>query len=135
MIPDPNETKKVDGFQLDVSPSPPRNAKQNKQQRKKTAWVVWGSVCAVLGIVAALVGIGAWLLPGDSGSLTILPISDPVIRQGDVLRMPIPIRRAGPEQAPVTYRLGDARPGRPSMKPRAISAGRRPKRTNRARTR
>jgi hypothetical protein len=111
MIPDPNETEKVAGFQLDVSPSPPRSTKQNKQQRKKTAWVVWGSVCAVLGIVVALVGIGSRMLPDDAGSLTILPISDPVIRQGDVLRMPIPIRREGPGRAPVTYRLGDAPTG------------------------
>ena len=90
MIPDPNKTEKDDGFQLDVSPSTPRNTKQNKQKRKKPAWVVWVSVCAVLGIVVALVGIGLRMLPDGSGSLTILPISDPVIRQGDVLRMPIP---------------------------------------------
>ena len=87
MTPDPNETKKDGGFQLDVSPSPPRNV---KPKRKKPAWVVWVAVCAILGIVVALVGLGSWMLPDNSGSLTILPISDPVIRQGDVLRMPIP---------------------------------------------
>ena len=92
MIPDPNETKKDGGFQLDVGQSPPRNV---KPKRKKPAWIVWGSVCAILGIVVALVGIGSWMLPGNSGSLTILPISDPVIRQGDVLQLQIPIRREG----------------------------------------
>ena len=51
------------------------------------------------------------MLPDNSGSLTILPISDPVVKQGDVLRISIPIRRKGPERGSVTYSLGDAPPG------------------------
>ena len=107
MIPDPNETKEDDGFQLDVGPLPPRNVKQ-KQKRKKPGWVAWVAACAVLGIVGTLAGLGWWLLPRESDSLTILPISEQVIEQGDVLRMQIQVQHVGREPGQLTYSLRGA---------------------------
>ncbi len=106
MIPDPRETID-DGVPRDRDQSPSQFA---KHKRKKSAWVVWVSVCAILGLVVALVGLGWWLFPRNSNALTILPIPNQSITQGEVLRLPIPVRHAGREPVQLTYSLNGAPP-------------------------
>ncbi len=106
MIPDPPETID-DGFPRDRGQSPSQFA---KRKRKKSALVGWVAVCAILGLVVALVGLGWWLFSRDSNSLTILPIPNQSITQGDVLRLPIPVRQAGREPMQLTYSLNGAPP-------------------------
>ncbi len=103
MIPDPTQ-KKESSFQFDTGQSAPRTT---KAKRKKPGLVVWASVAAIL-LMVALAGI-AWMLSGDSGSLTILPISDQVIKQGEVLRMKIPVRLVG-QKGRLTYSVSNAPP-------------------------
>ena len=58
MMPDAGQ-KGQQGFQLDVGRSPPRHV---ERERKKSALVVWVVVCAGLGLVLAVAGLGWWLL-------------------------------------------------------------------------
>ena len=106
MVPAPGETTDG-GFPLDLGQSPPRYA---RYKRKKPAWVFWLQVCAILGVVVALAGLAWWVLSQDMSSLTILPVDDQEIRQGDELRVRISIRRAGYEREQLTYSLSDAPP-------------------------
>jgi hypothetical protein len=61
-------------------------------------------------LLVLLAGLGWWLLPRDTSSLSILPIADQVVTQGDVLRMPIRVQQEGRERGPLTYRLKGAPP-------------------------
>jgi len=106
MPPDSTETKN-DGFQLDIGHPASRSG---NRKRKKSAWVVWVSVCAIAGIAAALAGLGWRLAPEDPSSVTILPIPEQTITQGSLLRVVVAVRRAGSEQGALTYSLGKAPP-------------------------
>ncbi|HUT90987.1 MAG TPA: DUF1553 domain-containing protein [Thermoguttaceae bacterium] len=107
MVHDLKETRD-DGIPLDLGQSPPRYA---QYKRKKSAWVVWLQIGAIPGVVLAVAGAVGWLVLQDSSSLTILPMPDQEIAQGDELRMQIPIRRAGYERGQLTYSLSGAPPG------------------------
>ena len=73
--------------------------------------VGWVSVGAILGVLAILGGVGWWLIHKRvPDSLTILPIPDQTITQGDVLRMPIPVRHEGRQPGPLTYSISGAPP-------------------------
>ena len=95
------------GVPLDVSQSPPRYAQYT---RKKPAWAVWVQAGGIFGVVVTLAGLGWWLLSPHSNSLTILPMSDQEVRQGDTLRMQVPVRRVGYEPWELTYSLSGAPP-------------------------
>ncbi len=86
MPPDPGETT-GGSIQLDLGQSQPRQYAQCT--RKKPAWVFWLVVCAIPGVVVVLAGLAWWGLSQDTSSLTILPVDDQVIRQGDALRVRI----------------------------------------------
>ena len=58
------------------------------------------SVGAVLGLLAALAGVGWSLLSREPDSLTLLPIPDQSITQGDELRVPIAVRQEGLSPGP-----------------------------------
>ena len=57
-----------------------------------------------------LAALGWSLSSRDADSLTIQPIAEQVIKQGDELRMQISVRRPGRERGQLTYSLSDAPP-------------------------
>jgi hypothetical protein len=107
MPPDPGETT-GGSIQLDLGQSQPRQYAQCT--RKKPAWIFWLVVCAIPGVVVVLAGLAWWGLSQDTSSLTILPVDDQVIRQGDALRVRIAIRRGRYAREHLTYRLSNAPP-------------------------
>lgn len=106
MVSDPTEAA-VQDISLDLGRSPPRYA---RYARKKPVWEGWLPVCAILGVVVALGGLAWWLLSRDTRFVTILPIEDQEITQGEEFRLVVPIRRAGYERGQLRYGLGDAPP-------------------------
>ena len=108
MIPD-TKAKKGAGFHVEVEHSPPRHANY-KHRRKKSGLAFWIAGCAVIGIIVAVVAFGLSSGPQDSGSLTILPISEQSVTQGELLRVPIAVRREGRGQGALTYSLDEGPP-------------------------
>ena len=106
MTPDPRNIQN-DGSQSESDRSPPRIA---KGKRKTSAAVGWVAVCAILGVLVVLAGIGGWLLTRAPDSLTILPIAEQTIAQGEVLQLSITARRVGHERGPLTFSLKGAPP-------------------------
>ncbi len=105
MVADPKQTEN-DGFQLNVGQPTPRYA----QRKKKSPLVLWGTVGGLIGLAVLLVGLVCLLIPRDSGSVTIPPIVDQEITQGDVLQLKIPIRLVGRDRGQLTYSLDKAPP-------------------------
>ena len=98
------ETKE-DAVALNLGQASPRYA---RYKRKKPIWVMGLQVGVMGGVIAGLAGLGWWLLPRESDSLTVPPITDQEIAQGDELRMQIPIRRVGRDRGELRYSLGNA---------------------------
>jgi hypothetical protein len=93
------------GIPLDVGQASSRYA---RYKRKKPAWMVGLQLLVIAGVVAGLAGLGWYLLPRNSDTLTIPPIKDQAITQGDELRMQIPIHRAGRDRGELRYSLDNA---------------------------
>ena len=81
-------------------------ARYSRPKRKKSPFAAWLAIGAITGLLLALAGFGWWLSKG-SNSLTIPPIANREITQGQTLRMQIP---TSPDYPPgqLSYRLGDA---------------------------
>ncbi len=106
----PSAEKEGNGFQLDVGQPASRHTTQtHRQKRKKSPALVGASLCA-LGLVVVLAAIGWTLFSREPDSLTIQPINEQVIQQGDELRVPISVRHSGRQRGRLTYTLGDAPP-------------------------
>jgi len=105
---DVNEPPQNRVFQVETGPSPPRIA---PRKRNKPGWMIWAAAAGILGVLVVLLALVIGRSPSRSGSLTILPISDPTVRQGEVLRIPIPIRCQGLERDKVKFSLGKAPTG------------------------
>ena len=102
MMTEPNQPPADHRFTVDTGPLPPRIV---QRKRTKAGWMIWVSVAVVLALIAALLVFGPGLMSGPAASLTILPISDPAVRQGELLRVPISVRCDGIDSESVTYRL------------------------------
>ncbi len=96
------------GFPIEVGQSAARGV-QYKQKRKKSPLALWVSVSA-LGLVVVLAGLGWGLLSREADLLKIQPIAEQVVLQGNELRMPVAVRRAGRERGPLTYSVKEAPP-------------------------
>jgi hypothetical protein len=95
------------GIPLDLGQSTPRYA---RYKRKKPPWAAWLQVGGVVALVVVVAGLGWGLLSQDRSSVSVLPMEDQEIRQGDVLRLQVPTRRAGYKREQLSYQLSDAPP-------------------------
>ncbi len=111
----------VAGLQLEVDQSGSRNAKHSHKygktrkqgpnhKRKKTPVAWWGVLGVIAAALTALVVLVLSMSGQDSASLKILPISEQFVTQGELLRVPIPVRREGRQQTALTYSLSEAPP-------------------------
>ncbi len=108
MAPEAKPPPKRDGIQLDVGQSPPRHV--TRKPKKKSPLVVWGSVGGAVALVVILIALGWLLTPGDPGSVTIPPIDEQVLMEGETLRLQVPVRLAGRDQGEMRYSLAKAPP-------------------------
>ncbi len=104
---DPRE-RRGDDIPLDLGQSPPRYA---QFKRKKSGWTAYFQVASILAVFVILAGLAWWLLPQETASLEILPISDQQLTQGDKLRMQIPVQVEGFKPDQLTYSLAGGPPG------------------------
>lgn len=97
----------VSGIPLNVGQPRSRYA---QRKRKKSAWAAWLQIGGLIAIFCGLIVVGWLLIPQQPKSVKLLPITDQMVRQGERLRMQIPVQLVGYEPGEVLYSLRGAPP-------------------------
>jgi hypothetical protein len=102
MVPPPEDSEAPSVVVVDKSAA--RYSRYTRRKSRYAAWLVTG---VVAGLILALAALG-WLLSEDPVSLTIPPIADQELVQGQTLQMQIPTSPEGYQPGEVSYSLSDA---------------------------
>ncbi len=103
MVPAPKDPEPP-VISVNVNQTTPRYSRYARKRSPYVAWVVAG---AFGGLLLGLGGIGWWMLGRNAQSLTILPVADQEIIQGQTLFLEIPTS-LGKQAGGLSYKLADA---------------------------